>query len=88
MPSLHSETRKFRRMEFTRRPVQYLGLHAEGSLTSRNIPLLPWILGLKTLTKLTLLDYNFHPRLDILLEPSEENHLLESATPGISFPGA
>jgi len=54
----------------------------------RNIPLLPSILGLKTLTELTLLNYNFYPRPDVLLDPSEENHLLESATPGIGSPGA
>jgi len=51
-----------------------------------NTPLFPSILSLKTLTELTLLDYNFDLRMDTLLDFLEESRSLESATLEISFP--
>ena len=57
-------------------------------LSLYNIPLFPSILGLKTLTELTLFDDNSNLHLDTLLDLLEENHSLESATLGINFAGA
>ena len=59
--------------------------HTLRVLSLCNIPLFPSILGVKTLTELTLLDYNFNLHLDTLLDFLGENHSLESATLEIIF---
>ena len=59
--------------------------HALRKLSLSDIPLYPSFLSLRSLTKLSLLDYGFNLHLDTLLNFLEENHSLESATLTIGF---
>lgn len=54
-------------------------------LSLYNIPLVPSILSLRTLTKFSLFDHNLQLHIDILLKFLEENRSLESASLTIRF---
>ena len=53
-------------------------------LSSTNIPFHPSLLSLRTLTSLSIQDYQFNLHLDTLLDFLEGNSSLESADLGIS----
>lgn len=59
--------------------------HTLKALALHGIPLFPSILGLKTLTELALVDYDFRLHLDSLLDFLEGSHSLESVTLEICF---
>ena len=59
--------------------------HTLKSLALRSIPFYPSLLSIRTLTKLTLIDYHFDLHLDVLLNFLEESHSLESANLSIGF---
>ena len=66
----------------------YFSAHTLRVLSLDNIPLFPSILGLKTLTELSLRHRDFNLHLDTLLDFLEGNHSLESATLEVSFADA
>ena len=59
--------------------------HTLKSLALRSIPFYPSLLSIRTLTKLTLIDYCFDLDLDVLLNFLEESYSLESANLSIGF---
>ena len=65
-------------------PFDFLA-HTLKSLALQSIPFYPSLLSIRTLTKLTLIDYHFDLHLDILLNFLEESHSLESANLSIGF---
>lgn len=66
-------------------PFDFSAHTALRELSLCNIPLVPSILSLRTLTKFSLLNHNFRLHIDILLDLLEENRALESASLRIRF---
>lgn len=88
MPNLRSLSLTRPRQVGQRQPIDTFNFSTHTTLRELslyNIPLIPSILSLRTLTKFFLFDYNFRLHIDTLLNFLEGNRSLESANLTIGF---